>query len=131
MNEILIGNPDNSFSIRFYNFERSVSVDYFQLNLELVSYIFIVSTVTSISVEDFLLFKRNLEFMLHKQHKVFTLSPLGEFWSIEFLMKEKGTIQLNGYISDTQIPQSHLTFHNVISADRLSEIILQIENVMF
>ena len=40
MNEILVRNEDDSFFIRFYDFERSVSVDYLQLSLELISSIF-------------------------------------------------------------------------------------------
>ena len=37
MNEILVRNEDDSFFIRFYDFERSVSVDYLQFSLELIS----------------------------------------------------------------------------------------------
>ena len=122
MNEILVRNEDDSFFIRFYDFERSVSVDYLQFSLELISSIFKVSTVCNVSIEELLLFKRDLDLMLRKSHKEFSFTPLGEFFSLRF--------HLNGCISDTQMPQSYLTFHNIICVDYLSVILMQIENIM-
>ena len=130
MNEILVRNEDDSFFIRFYDFERSVSVDYLQFSLELISSIFKVSPVCNVSIEELLLFKRDLDLMLRKSHKEFSFTPLGEFFSLRFQMKEKEMIHLNGCISDTQMPQSYLTFHNIICVDYLSVILMQIENIM-
>lgn len=130
MNEILVRNENNSFFIRFYNFERSVSVGYLQFRLELISPVFKVSTVFNVSIEELLLFKKDLDLMLRKCHKEVSFTPLGEFFCLRFQMKEKGIIHLNGCISDTQMPQSSLTFHNIICVDYLSVILMQIENVM-
>ena len=83
MNEILVRNEDDSFFIRFYDFERSVSVDYLQLSLELISSIFKVSTVCNVSIEELLLFKKDLDLMLRKCHKEFSFTPLGESFSLK------------------------------------------------
>lgn len=130
MNNIFINSTDNSFSIHLYDFEYDISSDYFQFKFELITPIFKVSLVSNASADECIQFRNNLNLMLNEKTKRFCLGPLGEFWAIEFLIKEKNKIIVNGNISDTQIPQSNLTFHNVVSLECLTEVIRQVENIL-
>lgn len=126
MNNIFISNTDHSFSIHLYDFEYDISSDYFQFKFELITPIFKVLMASNASADECAQFKNDLDLMLNEKTRRFYLGPLGEFWAIEFL-KEKNEIIINGNISDTQMPQSNLTFYNVISLESLTEVMSQIE----
>lgn len=130
MNNILMKNIDGSFSIHLYDFGYIVDSEYIHFVLELITPIFNVSTVANMNIREFLQFRDDLYLMLNKQSKKFYLGPLGEFWSIEFLMNNNHEVVVKGSISDTCIPQSCLTFCNIINIESLIKILPDIEDVL-
>ncbi len=130
MNEIIVKNENSSFLIRFYNFGHCASVDCLQFNFEFVSPIFMVSTTRNVSMEELLLFRKDLDLMFRKCYKEVSFIPLGEFFSLRFQLKEKEIIHLHGCIYDTQMPQSSLNFYHTIHVGSLPVILTQIDHLI-
>ena len=130
MNNILVKSIDGSFSIHLYDFGYIVDSEYIHFVLELITPIFNLSTVANMNIREFIQFRDNLDLMLNKQSKKFYLGPLGEFWSIEFLMNNNREVVVKGSISDTYIPQSCLTFFNTINMESLIKVLLDIEDIL-
>ena len=130
MNNILVKSIDGSFSIHLYDFGYIVDSEYIHFVLELITPIFNVSTVANMNIREFIQFRDNLDLMLNIQSKKFYLGPLGEFWSIEFLMNNNREVVVKGSISDTYIPQSCLTFFNTINMESLIKVLLDIEDIL-
>ena len=117
MNNILITNSDNTFMIRFSNFEYNA--DHVQFDYGLKNSIFKVFTTTYDWIEEVRRFKEELKQMSERRTKLVVFSPLGEFWTIKFQLKGD-CIDVEGGISDLERIQSHFEFHNQLSIDDIS-----------